>query len=132
VIQGAHTSARFAKVVPEIQFLMTLFTNDYKQLRQRKDSTWVERYALMRTNFQTLSGLYKLHNINPLAVFYSPLLQLPIFWCVGYCMTCAVLVYNVHLVSLSSHYSLFFFFHLVCSSFPHTHTGTLVWTCVKL
>jgi membrane protein insertase Oxa1/YidC/SpoIIIJ len=85
VLQGAHTSARFAKVVPEIQFLMTLFTNDWKQLRQRKDSTWVEKYALLRTNFQTLSALYKLHNIRPLAVFYSPLLQLPIFWYVPQC-----------------------------------------------
>ena len=82
VIKGAHTSARFAKVVPEVQFLVSLFTNDLKQMRQRQ-APWVERIALMRTNFQTLSGLYKLHNINPFAVFLSPLLQLPIFWYVS-------------------------------------------------
>ena len=79
VIQGAHASARFAKVVPEVQFLVTLFTNDLKQMQQRKASL-AERFALMRMNFQTLGGIYKLHKINPLAVFLSPLMQLPIFW----------------------------------------------------
>lgn len=81
VVQGAHTSARFAKVVPEVQFLLSLFTNDMKQLQKRKAS-WMERVGLMRMNFQSLGGIYKLHNINPFAVFLSPLLQLPIFWCV--------------------------------------------------
>lgn len=84
VIQGAHASARFAKVVPEVQFLVTLFTNDLKQMQKRKASL-VERMALMRTNFQTLGGIYKLHKINPFAVFLSPLLQLPIFWYVRQC-----------------------------------------------
>jgi hypothetical protein len=39
--------------------------------------------ALIRANFQTLSGIYQLHKIHPLAVFWSPLLQLPVFWYVS-------------------------------------------------
>ena len=84
VIHGAHTSARFAKVVPEVQFLLSLFSNDMKQLQKRKAS-WVERVGLMRMNLKSLGGIYKLHSINPFAVFLSPLLQLPIFWYVYRC-----------------------------------------------
>jgi membrane protein insertase Oxa1/YidC/SpoIIIJ len=79
VLHGAHTAGRFAKVVPEVQFLVSLFSNDMKQMQQRKASV-VERWSLMRTNLQSLGGIYKLHNINPFAVFLSPLMQLPIFW----------------------------------------------------
>jgi len=87
VVHGAHTSARFAKVVPEVQFLLSLFSNDMKQLQKRKAS-WVERVGLMRMNLKSLGGIYKLHNINPFAVFLSPLLQLPIFWYVCCCHSC--------------------------------------------
>jgi membrane protein insertase Oxa1/YidC/SpoIIIJ len=59
--------------------LVSLFSNDMKQMQQRKASV-VERWSLMRTNLQSLGGIYKLHNINPFAVFLSPLMQLPIFW----------------------------------------------------
>lgn len=78
VLNGAKTAARFAKVVPEIQFLLTLFGNDSKKLREKKASA-LERWALMRTNLSSLGGIYKLHNIHPFAVFLSPLLQFPIF-----------------------------------------------------
>ncbi len=83
VIYGAKTSSRFAKVVPEVQFLLTLFQNDLKKLRDKQGGTVLERYALMRTNLSTLSGIYKLHNIHPFAIFLSPLLQVPIFWYVS-------------------------------------------------
>lgn len=83
VIYGAKTSSRFAKVVPEVQFLLTLFQNDLKKLREKHGGTVLERYALMRTNLSTLSGIYKLHNIHPFAIFLSPLLQIPIFWYVS-------------------------------------------------
>ena len=85
VLYGAKTSSRFAKVVPEVQFLLTLFQNDLKQLREnkREGGTVLERYALMRTNLSTLSGIYKLHNIHPFAIFLSPLLQIPLFWYVS-------------------------------------------------
>lgn len=83
VIYGAKTSSRFAKVVPEVQFLLTLFQNDLKKLREKHGGTVLERYALMRTNLSTLSGIYKLHNIHPFAIFLSPLFQIPIFWYVS-------------------------------------------------
>jgi len=78
VLYGAKTSSRFAKVVPEVQFLLTLFRNDMQKLRQEK-APLIKRMALMRTNLATLGGIYKLHKIHPFAVFLSPLLQLPIF-----------------------------------------------------
>ena len=78
VLYGAQTSSRFAKIVPDVQLLLSLFQNDMNKLRERKASA-VERYILMRTNLKSLGGLYKLHKVNPLSVFLSPLLQLPIF-----------------------------------------------------
>jgi len=79
VVYGAKTSARFGKIIPEVQFLLTLFQNDMKKLRQTK-APLSHRVALMRTNMVTLGALYKLHKINPFSVFLSPLLQLPFFW----------------------------------------------------
>jgi hypothetical protein len=79
VLQGARTSSRFARVVPEVQFLLSLYGADRKKLAQ-DGASFAERAALMRTNLRTLSGIYKLHDIHPLAVFWSPLLQLPVFW----------------------------------------------------
>lgn len=82
VIQGAKTSSRFAKVVPEVQFLLSLFVADRKKQIQ-DGAPFSHKLALLRTNFQTLSGIYKLHKIHPFAVFWSPLLQLPVFWYVS-------------------------------------------------
>eukprot|EP00562_Extubocellulus_spinifer_P010017 CAMPEP_0178501482 /NCGR_PEP_ID=MMETSP0696-20121128/16975_1 /TAXON_ID=265572 /ORGANISM="Extubocellulus spinifer, Strain CCMP396" /LENGTH=449 /DNA_ID=CAMNT_0020130437 /DNA_START=622 /DNA_END=1971 /DNA_ORIENTATION=- len=79
VIQSAHTSMRFAKVAPEVQFLVTIFQKDMKGLKERNASP-VEQYALMRATYQTLRALYKLEKIHPFAVFKAPLLQLPVFW----------------------------------------------------
>jgi membrane protein insertase Oxa1/YidC/SpoIIIJ len=78
VIYGAHTASRFAKVVPEVQFILTLHQNDLTKLRE-KNASLAEKFVLFRTNFFTLSGIYKLHSIHPFSVFLSPLLQLPIF-----------------------------------------------------
>ena len=78
VIYGAKTSSRFAKVVPEVQFILTLLNNDLKKLREQK-AGWQARAVLMITNLKTVGGIYKLHKINPFSVFLSPLLQLPIF-----------------------------------------------------
>jgi membrane protein insertase Oxa1/YidC/SpoIIIJ len=82
VIYGAQTSARFAKVVPEVQFLLTLFQNDMKKMRQ-ENAPWTKKALLMRTSLGSLGGIYKLHKINPFSVFLSPLLQIPIFWYVS-------------------------------------------------
>lgn len=79
VIQSAHTSSRFAKVAPEVQFLLTIFQRDMKGLRERSESP-VTQFLVMKATWQTLSALYKVHKIHPFAVFRSPLMQLPVFW----------------------------------------------------
>ena len=82
VIYSAHTMARFAKVAPEIQFVVTLFQNDLKKLNAEKRSIY-EKRLLFLENLRTVKGLYKFHNINPLTVFLSPLLQIPFFYYVA-------------------------------------------------
>lgn len=82
VLYGAKTSTRFAKIVPEVQFLLSIFRADLQRLR-KKGAPLKERVGLMRTNLSTLGGLYKLHNVKPWAIFLSPLIQLPIFWYVS-------------------------------------------------
>jgi YidC/Oxa1 family membrane protein insertase len=74
VLQGAHTASRFAKIVPEVQFLVSLFTNDMKTLRANKRPV-LEKAMLLKTNLHSLSVLYKLYKIHPLSIFKSPLLQ---------------------------------------------------------
>ena len=80
VLHSAHTAARFAKVAPEVQFLVSIFLKDLKRLKQDGTSTFGEQWTLMKISMQTLSGLYKLHNIHPLVIFLSPMAQIPIFW----------------------------------------------------
>jgi hypothetical protein len=80
VLHSAHTAARFAKVAPEVQFLVSIFLKDLKRLKHDGTSTFGEQWTLMKISMQTLSGLYKLHNIHPLVIFLSPMAQIPIFW----------------------------------------------------
>jgi membrane protein insertase Oxa1/YidC/SpoIIIJ len=82
VLFSAYTSARFAKVSPEIQFIVTLFQNDLKKMREENKSL-VEKRFLFLQNMQTIRSIYKLHNINPLTVFMSPFLQIPFFYYVA-------------------------------------------------
>jgi len=78
VLYSARTASRFAAVAPEVQFLVTLFQND--MVKQRQDgASFSEQRILIFKTLQTLSGIYKLHKINPLTVFLSPLLQIPFF-----------------------------------------------------
>ena len=79
VIQSAHISSRFAKVAPEVQFLITIFQKDIKGLRDRNESP-VTQFLVMKATWQTLSALYKVHKIHPFAIFKAPLMQLPVFW----------------------------------------------------
>jgi YidC/Oxa1 family membrane protein insertase len=79
VLHSAHTAARFAKVAPEVQFLVTIFQKDIKR-QQQDGASFGEQWTLMRLTMQTLSGLYKLHSIHPLSIFLSPFTQIPIFW----------------------------------------------------
>ncbi|KAL7579080.1 hypothetical protein ACA910_019116 [Epithemia clementina (nom. ined.)] len=79
VVYGAHASHRFGKVIPEVQFLMTLFLNDLRAMQRRKAPSQ-ERMELMRINLMSLSRLYKNYQVNPWSIFLSPLLQIPFFW----------------------------------------------------
>ena len=79
VIYGAHASHKFGKVLPEIQFLLTLCANDLRDLARRKASVY-ERWQVLRINGLSLSQLYKHYKVDPLSIFLSPLLQIPIFW----------------------------------------------------
>ena len=78
VLESAHTASRFAKIAPEVQFLVTIFQNDLKKQRQEGASFPEQRLLIWRT-LQTLGGIYKLNKVHPLQVFVSPLLQLPVF-----------------------------------------------------
>jgi membrane protein insertase Oxa1/YidC/SpoIIIJ len=79
VIYSAKMSSRFAKVAPEVQFIVTLFQNDLKKMRAEGKTLYEQRYLFLQ-NIQTIRGVYKLHNINPLMVFVSPLVQIPFFY----------------------------------------------------
>eukprot|EP00536_Pseudo-nitzschia_multiseries_P000633 jgi/Psemu1/321713/estExt_fgenesh1_pg.C_80009 len=82
VIYGAQTAARYAKVAPEIQFIVTLFQNDLKKMRAEGKSLLEQRHLFIQ-NMETVRNIYKLHNINPLTVFLSPFLQIPFFYYVA-------------------------------------------------
>jgi membrane protein insertase Oxa1/YidC/SpoIIIJ len=79
VLHSAHTAARFARVAPEVQFLVTIFQKDLRD-QQQSGASFGQQWTLFRLTMQTMSGLYQLHNIHPLTLFLSPLLQIPIFW----------------------------------------------------
>ena len=79
VIQGAKTSAAIGKVAPEVQFLMTNYTRDAQTLKA-KNASPSQRLELLIAMWQSLKGVYKLHNVNPFAILKSPLMQIPVFW----------------------------------------------------
>ena len=72
VMDGAKTSARLAKVTPEVQFLYSLFQQDLNRLKTRDDggkSAFFERVNLFVKARQTLKGIYKLHKVHPFSMF---------------------------------------------------------------
>jgi YidC/Oxa1 family membrane protein insertase len=77
-LHGAHTATKMAKVVPEIQFLVSLFNNDMRAIRAR-NGTAAEKVRLMKSALRTLRSLYRVHKVNPFRIFLSPVLQFPIF-----------------------------------------------------
>lgn len=79
VIKGAKTSARFANVAPEVQFLVSNYTRDSKTLKDGNAAP-SQRMELLVATWQSLRGIYKLHGVNPLDVLKSPLMQIPVFW----------------------------------------------------
>ncbi|KAL7481752.1 hypothetical protein ACHAW6_007425 [Cyclotella cf. meneghiniana] len=90
VIQGAKTSVGIGVVAPEVQYLITNFRNDFVGLKQREEKVAngggssgelrKAQYALIRYTVESLRGIFKLHKVNLLDVFKSPLLQIPVFW----------------------------------------------------
>lgn len=79
VIKGAKTSAQFANVAPEVQFLVSSYTRDAKKLKDA-NAPPSQRFELLVAMWQSLRGIYKLHGVNPLDVLKSPLMQIPVFW----------------------------------------------------
>jgi len=79
VIQGARAASNFAKVAPEVQFIVTMFMNDREKLKARRASP-KEKRELNRLSRETVWNMYKAYDINPWAVFKSPLIQIPCFW----------------------------------------------------
>ena len=79
VIKGAKTSARFANVAPEVQFLVSSYTKDTKTLKDGNAAP-SQRLELLVASWQSLRGIYKLHGVNPFDVLKSPLMQIPVFW----------------------------------------------------
>lgn len=79
VIKGAKTSARFANVAPEVQFLVSSYTRDTKTLKDGNAAP-SQRLELLVATWQSLRGIYKLHGVNPFDVLKSPLMQIPVFW----------------------------------------------------
>lgn len=89
-IKGAKTSVKFGRISPEVQYLITNFTNDMKALRSRgmwgQDGSFVARQMIsgqsqvINVTLQTLRGLFRLNKVNLLDIFKSPTLQIPIFW----------------------------------------------------
>jgi membrane protein insertase Oxa1/YidC/SpoIIIJ len=75
-IYSAHTAARFRPVAPDIQFFITLFQRDYQTLRATASH---ELRFLRQRAWESMKGIYKLNNVNPLAPFLSPILQIPVF-----------------------------------------------------
>jgi len=78
VVQGARTSARFAKVGPEVTYSISSFLRDFRQLKWKGDVA-SQNYMLGIT-LKTLRGVFQLHKVNLLDNFKSPLLQIPVFW----------------------------------------------------
>ena len=88
VVQGAKTQLNFGKVAPEVQYLISMFQNDFKKLKLSSGAAGggdtmqnkANQLTLVKYTLQTLRGVFRLHKVNLLDMFKSPLLQIPIFW----------------------------------------------------
>lgn len=90
VIQGAKTSIKFGSISPEVQYMITHFTNDMKQLKSRSrfsqagsfmsQQSDMGQMQVVKTTLSTLRGLFTMKQVNLWDIFKSPTLQIPIFW----------------------------------------------------
>ena len=99
-VHGARTQVKLGSVSPEVQYLITSFTTDMTTLggkqaaatatggqggQKSKSSYHVDqmyykgRIVLIKATMETLRGIYRMKDINPLAIFKSPALQIPVF-----------------------------------------------------
>ena len=76
VIQSARTSVRFSKVAPEVQYLISMFMNDFKKLKMQSSGnlggwrdTTKEQMYLVKYTLITLRGVFKLHEVNLMDFF---------------------------------------------------------------
>lgn len=82
VLHGAHSAAELGKVLPDIQFAISLYMQEIRRLRARKASKAEERHQF-RQAFRTVLAIYKRNSVNPYSIFLSPILQLPFFFYVS-------------------------------------------------
>ena len=86
VVQGAHTQVQFARVAPDVQFVLTLFQQDRQmmQMDQRTLSNRSEMAVLKKQHFQAtwrnLKYIYKKNNVHPLDIFK---VKISIIFCFG-------------------------------------------------
>jgi membrane protein insertase Oxa1/YidC/SpoIIIJ len=83
VIHGAKTQVKLGSVSPEVQYLLTSFTTDMTTLGkaagqgkvgQKNSDYYVNqlykgRIILIKATMETLRGIYRMKDINPLAIF---------------------------------------------------------------
>lgn len=79
VIHGARMAIRFGKVTPELQFLYTMYQNDRKKLKEANASP-EEFKQLRRVVYESFRGIFALNKVSTLAIFHSPLIQIPCFY----------------------------------------------------
>ncbi len=88
-IRGAQAQVRLSSVSPELQYLITSFTNDMKTLnaagRFGSEGSLVRKQMLaakprlVRQTLATMRGLLTMKRVNLFDIFKSPLLQIPFF-----------------------------------------------------
>ncbi|KAL9179605.1 hypothetical protein ACHAXT_008895 [Thalassiosira profunda] len=89
-IRGAKTQIKFGNISPEVQYLISNFTNDMKALRARGawsgEGSFAQRqsqagqFRVIYSTVSSLRGLFKLNGVNLVDIFKSPMLQIPFFW----------------------------------------------------
>lgn len=88
-IRGAQAQVKLSSVSPELQYLITSFTNDMKTLNAAgqfgspgsyvKKQVLAAKPRLVRQTLATMRGLLSMKHVNLFDIFKSPLLQIPFF-----------------------------------------------------
>lgn len=78
-IRGAKTSVKFGNISPEVQYLITNFTNDMRALKMRGIMSQVGSFTrqqsergqrlIIKTTWQSLRGLFRMNKVNLLDIF---------------------------------------------------------------